>query len=243
MSEFYKKKRNLIIKSYKYLGLAERVSFYFCRISMIVLALVLCDYLSILTNTEKNKEGSLTIILLVGTIFVFYCISKSDKKEHQEGKMCAVLQFVKEPDINVEIVDGLIEEIERYIKRMKIFATWITGLSATFIILLATLTTNFFIKIFDVYLKVISTEELVSMIENIGRSGYVNELVLDSLYVGGMLLLIFIIINLIIYNLFALFTFVKQQILVFLLDVRYEILANINQTDNKKVIKSPVKSN
>lgn len=233
MSEFYKKKRNWIIKNYKYLGVYERVSFYICRSFMIILAVVLCYNLGLFNNSDNNKEDGLTIIILVGSIVALYCVSKSDNKKHHGDKMEAVFQFVLEPDINIEIVNGLIGEIERYIKRTKTFASWITGLSATYIILLATLTTNYFIKVFDVYLKVIPTDELLRLIENIGQSGHVNESVMDFLDIGGMLLFIFLILILIIYNFFAIFTFVKEQILVFLFDVRYEILSNNNE--NKKV--------
>lgn len=234
MSEFYKKKRNLIIKNYKYLGVKERVSFYICRSFMIILAVVLCYYVDLLNNLENNKEAGLTIIILGGCIFVLYCVSKSDNKKHHEDKMEAVFQFAEESDINIEIVNGLIGEIEKYIKRTKTFASWITGLSATFIILLATLTTNYFIKVFDVYLKVIPTDELLRLIENIGQSGQVNESVMGFLNIGSMLLFSFLIVILIIYNFFAIFTFVKEQILVFLFDVRYEILSNNN--GNKKVV-------
>lgn len=234
MSEFYKKKRNFILKNYKYLGVKERVSFYICRSFMIILAVVLCYYVDLLNYTEKNNKAGLTIIILAGSIFVLYCVSKSDNKKHHKDKMEAVFQFVEEPDINIDIVNGLIGEIQRYIKRTKTFAAWITGLSATFIILLATLATNYFIKIFDVYLKVIPTDELLRLIENIGQSGHVNESVMEFLNIGSMLLFIFLIVILIIYNIFAIFTFVKEQIIVFLFDVRYEILSNNNE--NKKVV-------
>lgn len=234
MSEFYKKKRNLIIKNYKYLGVKERVSFYICRSFMINLAVVLCYYVDLLNDLENNKVDGLTIIILLGSIFALYCVSKSDNKRHHEDKMEAVFQFVEEPDINIEIVNGLIGEIERYIKRTKTFASWITGLAATFIILLATLTTNYFIKVFDVYLKVIPTDELLSLIENIGQSGHVNESAMEFLNIGSMLFFMFLIVILIVYNFFAIFTFVKEQILVFLFDVRYEILSKYNE--NEKMV-------
>ena len=226
MSEFYKTKRNLIIKNYKYLGMKEKVSFYLYRSFMIFTAFVLCGYLGQWTKTENIKEGGRAILFLGFVILVCFLVSKSDSKKHQEDKMNAVSLFAKNPDINIETVDALAGEIERYNKKMRTFATWIAGLSATFIILLATLATNSFMKIFDVYLKVTPTEELSKMLESINQSGYMNDNILSYLDLGFALLLIFIIVILIIYNVFTVFTFIKEQILIFLLDVKYELLSS-----------------
>lgn len=243
MSEFYKKKRDWIIKNYRYLGLKERVSFYFCRSLIIVFAVRLCKYLNISKDATNNKASIWIIVLIIGGIIALYYVSKSDNKKHHDDKMDAVFQFVQEPDINIEIVNELIKEIEKYIKRLKTFASWITGLSATFIILLATLTTNYYMKLFDVYIKVIPTDELSRLIENTRLSGHVNGSAIEFFNIGSMLLISFIIMILIIYNVFAIFTFVKEQILVFLFDARYEILSSNDKNENNDSVELSSKNN
>ncbi|MDY3013003.1 MAG: hypothetical protein SOR93_17330 [Clostridiales Family XIII bacterium] len=232
MSEFYKRKRNLIIKNYKYLGMKEKVSFYLYRFSMILTAIVLYAYLSEWLQSENNKVGGLGILFFI--IIVCYFVSKSDSKKQQKDKMEAVSHFVKQPDINIETVETLIGEIERYNKKMRTFAAWIAGLSATFLILLATLATNFCMKIFDVYLKVVPTDKLSNMLENITHNSDINDTILSYLELGFMLLFTFMIVILIIYNVFTMFTFIKEQILIFLFDVKYEILSGSSQENESK---------
>ena len=67
-------------------------------------------------------------------------------------------------------------------------------------------------------------DELLSMTENILGSEQTTENILEFLNLGCFILLIFIIVILIVYNLFAIRTFIKEQILIFLLDVRYKLL-------------------
>lgn len=232
MSEFYKRKRNLIIQNYKYLGIKEKASFYFYRFSIIVTSFVLLQNLSQWVKPENNQKDGWAILILIGFTLMCFFISKSDSKKQQEDKMKAVFRFIKEPDVNIETVDALVEEIEKYNKKMRTFATWITGLSATFIILLATIGTNFLIKTFDVYLKVVPMDELPKVLESINQSGSINDKILGFLDIGIVLLFIFLIVILIIYNVFAMFTFVKGQILIFLFDVRYEVLSG-DRKENK----------
>lgn len=234
MSEFYKRKRNLIIKNYKYLGLKEKVSFYLYRSFMIFMVFALCGYLSQWEKSENSKVGGLGILLLVFVIIVCFFVSKSDSKKQQEDKMNAVSLFVKEPDINIETIEVLEGEIKRYNNKMKTFATWIAGLSATFIILLATITTNSFMKIFDVYLKEVPTDKLSKMLDGVNQSGYMNDTILSYLNLGLVLFFIFLIVILIIYNVFGMFTFIKEQILIFLFDVRYELLTSSSPQDKNK---------
>ena len=234
MSEFYKRKRNLIIKNYKYLGMKEKVSFYFYRFFMIFTISVLLFYLFQLVKLEKSEEGVWAILILGAFTLLCYFFSISNSKKQQKDKINAVFRFVKEPDINIEIVDALIGEIERYNKKMRTFATWIAGLSATFIILLANLVTNSFMKIFDIYLKVIPMDEISKILEIMNQSSYINDSIFSYLKIGFSLLFIFIMMILIIYNVFTIFTFIKEQILIFLFDVRYELLSGGNQESKSK---------
>ena len=68
----------------------------------------------------------------------------------------------------------MIKEIDRYIKKMNTFATWITELAATFVILLATSTTNYFFELYNAYLNLISKYELLSIIKNYSHSAHIN---------------------------------------------------------------------
>ena len=94
-------------------------------------------------------------------------------------------------------VEVLIGEIERFNKKARTFASWIAGLSATFIILLATLATNSFMKLLDMYLKVMSTDELSNMPGNLNQIIYTNHNILSYVDFAFALLFIFIIVILI----------------------------------------------
>ena len=93
---------------------------------------------------------------------------------------------------------------------------------------------NFFMKIFDVYLKAAPVDELSKMLENINQSGYMNDNILSYLELGFAFLFIFIMVILIIYNVFTMFCFFKEQILIFLFDVKYELLSSGNQENINK---------
>ena len=231
MSEFYKRNKSFILKNYKYLGMKEKITFCLSRTFMTVLIVQLIYDLNNWADSE-NKESSLANLVIFSAIIICYVVSKTNNKKQQENKLDAVSKYVKNPGININTVEALIGEIERYNKKMRTFATWIAGLSATFIILLATLAYNYFIKIFDVVLRVIPENELLNTLESLNHSGSI--MVLDSNYIdlGGALLIIFIILILIIYNIFTIFTFIKEQILLFLFDVKYEIISCSNQ-ENK----------
>lgn len=217
----------------------EKISFYFYRFSMIFTIFALLFYLNQWVNSENSKSSGWVILILVGFTLLCYFSSRSDSKKHQEDKMEAVSSFIKEPDINIETIEVLVREIERYNKKMKTFAVWIAGLSATFIILLATIATNSFMKIFDVYLKVVPTDELSKMLENVNQSGYMNDTILNYLNLGLVLLFIFLIVILIIYNAFVILTFVKEQILIFLFDVKYKLLSDDIRESKSEVDEAP----
>lgn len=242
MSEFYKNKRDLIVNNYKYSGMKEKISFYFYRSLMILSALALCGYLSQWVKSKNSIEDGAPILFFVFIALVSFFVSKSDRKNHQKDKMNAVSLFVKEPDINIETVNTLVGEIERYNKKIRTFATWIAGLSATFVILLATLSTNFFIKILDVYLKVVPTDELSKILQSINQNRYMNHNILSYLDIGFGLLFIFIIVILIICNVFTMFTFVKEQILIFLFDVKYELLSGDWKENKNQDVDRPVEN-
>ena len=52
MSEFYKQKRDQIIKDYKYLGWGERITFWLFRSCTVIAAIVLFWYLTSLSKHD-----------------------------------------------------------------------------------------------------------------------------------------------------------------------------------------------
>jgi len=87
------------------------------RFSMVFSGIAIFVYLTNSEKTENTDGVGLTVLALIVLFIISFLFSKSDKKKHQTNKMSAVSKFVKEPDINLEIVDSLIAEIERYNKK------------------------------------------------------------------------------------------------------------------------------
>lgn len=221
MSEFYKQIRNDIIKNYKYLGMKDKISFYSYRLLMILMIILLVLFFPALLVSIKSW---LLVFIVIPIILVLHIISIYDNKKYQENKRRAITDFIKQKNVTIEVTEILISEIENSVKKSKTFASWIAGLSASCIILLATLCSNYFMKIIDVCVQIIPENELINMINGIDYNSIIIDYVETFLLIGILLLTNFIGIIIIIYNVFSIITFIKKQILLFLFDVRYELL-------------------
>lgn len=231
MSEFYKENRDKIMKEYKYLGIGQRIFFWFFRGLEVIFLIVSMHCLVDVERQGRISEnlGIMGIVLVVA--IVCYFISKSEKKKHKEDKIAAVDKFIKEPDINIDVIQKLIEEIEKYNKKVKIFASWIAGLAATFIILLITVITDYIYKIFDILVRTIPESELIEGIEGeFMDNKFFSKIASD--FFSILLLLCIIILS--IYFIFSIFTFVKEQILIFLYDAQYKMLSK-GSKDNESM--------
>jgi hypothetical protein len=216
MSDFYKYKKKIIVKNYKYIGIDY---IFFSRIFIIMFFLILIKLLSNLT--EKN------IIFLALTIWGGLFSSKKYIKVLQENKTTAIDTFIMEPDINLIVVNSLIDEIEKYISRIKTFGSWITGLTFTLISLFITINFNYFIKILDIQLNLLPNNEVSDIVKSIELDDYfLGAITLSFNALSFLCLAIFII-----YHLFTISTLTKKQVLLFLYDVRYKILISERQKE------------
>lgn len=231
MSEFYKKKRDQIIMDYKYLGMKEQISFWLFRFSTVVLIIMLFWYLYSLMNQRDTSGGLITLGVITFMTLTCYLLSKDEKRKHQDNKLNSVHKFINEPDVTIDVIQKLIDEIERYNKKVKTFASWITGLTATFVVLIVTLTTNYFLKIFDICFKIIPEDELTKIIESASQTNS-TELFSGIFESACVMLFIFCTVILIIYFMFSILTFIKEQILIFLYDAQYVILSNASVPNN-----------
>lgn len=206
--------------------MGQRISFGLSRASAVMLLIMaICSLVDIEKQKDTSEKCGTMIIALFGAI-IYYFICKFEEKEHRKIRMSAVEKFIEEPDINISVVQKLIEEIEKYNKKVKVFASWIAGLAATFLILLITVFTNYIYKVLDILAEIIPENELLEGFEReFMDNRFFVQMVENSL---GILLLLCMVI-LIIYFTFSIFTFVKEQILIFLYDVQYKMLLKVSE--------------
>lgn len=236
MSGFYIQVKSQINKDYKYFGLKEKISFYATRVLMGAMACILI--IDILHSEKINFQLLLLVSLFV---IILYYISEKDKNKHQDYRGNAVNNLINKMKINIEIVNKLIEEIEKYNKSIKTFGTWIAGLSATFIVLFTTLGFNFLMKTLDMFRETASTSELLEEYNNFAK--YMGGNAVSTLFdLSFALLIIFGSIIIIIYSLFSSFTFIKGQVLLFLFDVQYVLLSDSAQKNSNKNTESLIEN-
>lgn len=234
MSEFYKRKRNQILKDYKYLGIGKRIIFLVFR-SLVVISLI--EFIHIWLDMMERGDigGSLSEIgICLVSVIICYIISNIYKKEDHEIKENAINEFMKGQDINISVVQKLIAEIEEYNKKVKVFASWISGLAATFLVLLITVVTNYVYKIFDMLASVSPATEFLEEFEREMNGEFMRKFMegkfwAETVKTSLVILLLLCIVILIIYSVFSIFTFVKKQILIFLYDVQYKMLSKVSE--------------
>jgi|GEM_PF-3309124 len=224
MSEFYRLKRDHIIKNYGFLEPVEIFVFYLlCFFKGSAITLLLYYFVNINTTIENSTR----FLMLLVIVIVANCFYNHEMKKRRLTKKKAIILFIKEPDININVVKKLMEELESNIKRIKTYATWIAGIAATFMVMFATVISNYFYKMADAYIKACSNDELLSYLEN-RKGGSIGENLLNGFFDYGVpLLIIFLLIISIIYLAFCAISFIKKQILIFLYDVQYEMLLDI----------------
>lgn len=128
--------------------------------------------------------------------------------------------------MDIEMIKLLIKEIEDYIKRIKTFATWFIGVIVTFVILLITFFTNYYLKLYDFIVDIGNNSQIKAwIIENFSAEKFVE----TAFHTGGSLLIFVIFSLLCFYGIFMASWIVKKEILLFLYDMQYMILM-----ENKK---------
>lgn len=147
-------------------------------------------------------------------------------------KLKAIEKMLDSPDTNIKIINELINELEKYINKTRIFATWATGVFVTLLVLIIGGVFNLLVKFFDIFIKELPEKEVSTFLTDI--SGITQQDVMlricDLLASLGLVIYLFYLVSLI-------FTFNKKQILLFVYDVRYEMLKNTKQeTDSNKNI-------
>lgn len=233
MSEFYKRKRDRIMKDYKYLGMDQKACFWLFRGSAVLfLVIAIRSWFDMAKRGDISKSLGRIGICLLATL-ISYLLSKASQKKHQEKKMEVIDKFIKEPDININVVQKLIEEIEKYNKKVKVFASWIAGLAATFLVLLITVVTNYIYKMFDMLVSVMPESRLLDEFERELNGEFMQEFIDGKFFVqitetSLIILLLLCMVILSTYFTFSIFTFVKEQILIFLYDVQYKMLSKVS---------------
>ena len=216
MSEFYKEIRDRILNRYELLGIKDRLGYYgwnFCVILIIAELLKKLDHFNI----------DWKLIVLVIILLICYVFGQLHKKKYKNKRKEVVTEFMQMPDISLKVINMLIDEIEKYNKKVKTFAAWFTGLVTTVLILLLTIGSNYGLKLFDTYMKVTADNDLIEVLKDIswqvGNGSFISGIVV----MGGQILFLLAMVIVIIYRVLCIWTFVKDQIRIFLLDVKYEM--------------------
>ena len=206
MSQYYKQIRKIILKRFKYLGIIEKVS---VSLYTLFAALLLFSVFSIIfSSNQKITFRVFCFILFVIVIFLiilgFLC---SHKKNYYTERTDTINYIADILDNDKKLVDMLIQEITRYIKKVHTFSTWIIGISITFLVLFITIFANDF-----------------------------NALGVKSLTIIFEIIILLLIIvsstTVLCYCLLGLITFDKKQILTILYDVQYQLYMTEKQKNN-----------
>ncbi len=75
-------------------------------------------------------------------------------------KLKAIEKMLDSPDTNIEIINELLNELEKYINKTRIFATWATGVFVTLLVLIIGGVFNLLVKFFDIFIKELPEKEV-----------------------------------------------------------------------------------
>lgn len=220
MSELYKQTRDKILSVFKYFGISmmvEKWVYYVAAVVLFILSLMQ------LTGVETGEIMWLYIIPFVLIILLFFR-SKSIGKRYQEKKLEAVEKFIEHSHIQIAVMQKLIEEIEKSIKSIKIFATWNIGICATFVALFITLMSDSRDRIIEMVLQVSEQREIIDLLQNTNLND--SDLVATIVEIVPLVILIAFIVVGMVYMMLFCFIFSKKQVLTFLYDVQYELMTN-----------------
>lgn len=222
MSEYYKQIREIIFREYKYWGIgikAEKLLYTWGAISSFFIAIIL------ITNSKRTGIA-LKLYLIIGCISLLgsiWCKSK-----YRSARRKAIISVIDKLDLDIEIVSLVSKELEEYIKRVQVFATWFIGVTVTFIILFITLFANYCFKCFDALIKLGNDEQIKEWVSK----EFVNATFVESaLGIGGYLFIIVIVFVLFFYSIFSIIILVKKEVLYFLYDIRYRLLMKEEQKE------------
>lgn len=184
-------------------GWEEKSSYYGSLFVMIV-----CIIYIILAVDKQNSANIPIILTMIIISGVCYFYSKRCKKNHEKMKLKAIEKMLDSPDTNIEIINELLNELEKYINKTRIFATWATGVFVTLLVLIIGGVFNLLVKFFDIFIKELPEKEVSTFLTDI--SGITQQDVMlricDLLASLGLVIYLFYLVSLI-------FTFNKKQIL------------------------------
>lgn len=220
MSEYYKQIREIIFREYKYCGIGiklERLFYTLGSISSFWGVIVLI--------TSSSRPGIMLLwpVLIAGVSLLssVWC-----KRKYRLNRKKAIIFVIEKLDINIEIINLVIKELEEYIKRVQVFATWFIGVTVTFIVLFITLFANYYFKCLDTLIKIGSDNQIEEWLSNEFSNA---EFLGTVLSIGGYLFIMVIVFVLFFYSIFNVIILVKKEILYFLYDTRYRLLMNEDQ--------------
>lgn len=229
MSQYYKQIRKIFFKRFKYLGIIEKVS---VSLYTLFAALLLFSVFSIIfSSNQKITFRVFCFILFVIVIFLiilgFLC---SHKKNYYTERTDTINYIADILDNDKKLVDMLIQEITRYIKKVHTFSTWIIGISITFLVLFITIFANCIQKLTDIIIKVSTIKELNNFISDFNALGVKSLTIIFEIII--LLLIIVSSTTVLCYCLLGLITFDKKQILTILYDVQYQLYMTEKQKNN-----------
>lgn len=91
---------------------------------------------------------------------VSYWYSKSCKKKHEEMRKKSINKMVSSYDININTVNELVIELEKYMNRVKTFVTWSIGIFDILLVLIMGGMVNLSTKFLDIFVKGLKENEL-----------------------------------------------------------------------------------
>ncbi len=224
MSEYYRIVRGLILEEYKYFGIAMRIECIFSIISIV------CSFLMILLLILGNSIINYTSIFFLLVLIVHYCREFFLKKRiHWEKRQKAIETVINTLDLNEKIVDVMLVEIKEYIKKVRSNITWFIGIIVSIFILFATIGSNIFQKVLDVFIEIHDKEELKKIFYDFNNIETYYTIIM--VLINGMLFSI--IVFTIFYYILGLCVLEKKSVLYFLYDVKYQL--NMSKEQKEKI--------
>ena len=217
MSETYKIVRNEIGALFKDFGIPMIISKWAYTILAIWGMIV-----GVIGAKNEDMTRKDYVVFIIAIIAITVYLAKKNSKKYQKEKLAAIALFKEKSFVQINLIQRLIEEIERYIKEMKTFITWMIGIGVTFAVLYITLIFEPIGKMVDTILQEASQEEVMEAYKVIGVNNF------DLIIGTGMVIILFaLFITIALYMIFSCLVYVKKQVLLFLYDVQYELTLEI----------------
>lgn len=218
MSLFYKKTKKEILEVYEYFGWGDK----FINSLLILLIVTFCWTIYLSSINRITDENNFTVLILLAIVFIIYKILKWSENKSTKKRLHAIKIIKNRSDMNLLTCSTLIEEISKKIDKTRTFVTWIVGIFVTLLVLTVTISSNIIFKILDAFDNKEKKQIFEDIISSLNEMGVKNPETAIYNFIGNIMLNLCSIVFMA-YLILSLFNLIKNEILMFLHDVRYEL--------------------